>query len=651
MADRRQHVLQLAVLGQRVVDVVRDDDRQAQLVGQARVSATSQSSSGSRWCWSSRTKPASAMRMARRTGPAARTAPAYRSATARAPSRSPDPQPPRELAVAAARQRDQALRVLREQRVGEPRHPLGAGQVRPADQPAQAPIARRVAREQHEVRPALRLADPAQVLLHERRDGRAAGPARAAAGAAGPPAAATRATACRRRRAPMPAAGWAARRRGARAPSTERPAAGRRQPRAGTTIPPGSGDERVEQLHLEPDDGGARLPRRGREPDRAVEALVVGDGERRSGPARRPARRGRRAPRPVEEREVAVAVELGVGPWTSTAPGALGSRVGAAQYRTSVRWSWRNARWSLAAGSGRVRCGRCTAARAVARRSVALLRRCVVGLGACRSRASCPTRSRRTPASSRPEFGPARRRMPASAGRSTATCPGGSSDPAPRQRLRYDLLTTIAFFGIGIERDGDLDTRVARLPGATSAATRSPSSTPPTHHGVRVVPDVPAVRLRAAARHAARSWRDTAAQQRFIAPGDRAHEAAARPTARTSTSSPCPTALGRAFAAFVARFRTALLKRRCRDATLVVALDAGASRDDVIETLAPLVDQLFIMAYDYRTTRSASAGRWRRSMARWLQRPRRPRALPPLRRRRASCILGHARVRLRLAGR
>ena len=36
MADRGQHVLELAALGPGVVDVVRHDDRQPELLGQAR---------------------------------------------------------------------------------------------------------------------------------------------------------------------------------------------------------------------------------------------------------------------------------------------------------------------------------------------------------------------------------------------------------------------------------------------------------------------------------------------------------------------------------------------------------------------------------------------------------------------------------------
>ena len=57
---------------------------------------------------------------------------------------------------------------------------------------------------------------------------------------------------------------------------------------------------------------------------------------------------------------------------------------------------------------------------------------------------------------------------------------------------------------------------------------------------------------------------------------------------------------------FVARFRAAL-KSQMPGATLVIAMPSGAG-GNLIEALAPLVDQLFIMAYDYRTTGSASAG-------------------------------------------
>jgi hypothetical protein len=79
---------------------------------------------------------------------------------------------------------------------------------------------------------------------------------------------------------------------------------------------------------------------------------------------------------------------------------------------------------------------------------------------------------------------------------------------------------------------------------------------------------------------------------------------------------PVPDSLAKPFASFVARFRKAL-DNAIPDATLVVALGAGASGATVAR-LAPLVDQLFIMAYDYRTARSTSAGPVAPLDARWL---------------------------------
>ena len=79
-----------------------------------------------------------------------------------------DEQAARDLALAAAREGDEALRVLLEQRLGEPRHALGPVEIRAGDEPAEAPIADGVARQQHEVRSALPLPDPPQVLLHRR---------------------------------------------------------------------------------------------------------------------------------------------------------------------------------------------------------------------------------------------------------------------------------------------------------------------------------------------------------------------------------------------------------------------------------------------------------------------------------------------------
>ena len=200
------------------------------------------------------------------------------------------PQPSRQLALAAAGQRDQPLRVLRQQRLGEPRDGLRPREVRPRHQPAQAPPARRVPGEQHEVRPALRLADPPVVLLHDRP--MAGQPGAGRAGPGGPPSVDRPAA----RRRPV-AGGRAARRR-----------------LAGTTIPPGSGAAASTSSISIPITGmQPRRLRRGREADRAVQALVVRDGEPGQPELHGPRDEVVRGRGPVEEREVAVTVQLGVG--------------------------------------------------------------------------------------------------------------------------------------------------------------------------------------------------------------------------------------------------------------------------------------------------------------------------------------------------
>ena len=76
-----------------------------------------------------------------------------------------DPETPRDLALAATRERDEALGVGFEQRLGEARYALGPVEIRAGDEAAQAPVARAIPSEQHQARPALALADPAEVLL------------------------------------------------------------------------------------------------------------------------------------------------------------------------------------------------------------------------------------------------------------------------------------------------------------------------------------------------------------------------------------------------------------------------------------------------------------------------------------------------------
>src|SRR5207237_1283218 len=91
-------------------------------------------------------------------------------------------QPARDLAVATTRECDQALAMLGEQVLGEPGDALGPVEIRAGDEPAQASIARRVARQQHEVWATLARPDATEVLLDDRPMTRESRSGRARAG-------------------------------------------------------------------------------------------------------------------------------------------------------------------------------------------------------------------------------------------------------------------------------------------------------------------------------------------------------------------------------------------------------------------------------------------------------------------------------------
>ena len=153
MLDAHQHVLQLAIGRQRVVGVVGDHHRQAQIARQARRSRRP----------ASRRRAGGGAAARRRNRPARTSRPGARAAAA-APSRSPAS---RRRATSPWRQPDSATSpsvFARQQLVREARRALGAGQVRVAGQAAQAAVAGHVARDQHEVRPQLAGAHAAQVL-------------------------------------------------------------------------------------------------------------------------------------------------------------------------------------------------------------------------------------------------------------------------------------------------------------------------------------------------------------------------------------------------------------------------------------------------------------------------------------------------------
>ena len=181
------------------------------------------------------------------------------------------------------------------------------------------------------------------------------------------------------------------------------------------------------------------------------------------------------------------------------------------------------------------------------------------------------------------------------------------------ERLDYRLLSTIAFFGIGIKPDGNLDKR-----GMGYAAFISPSAIAVTNaahaHGVRVVPtfqlfgwhDMRAMRA---------FLRSKEAQKRFIQQAVKL-VAARKADGANLDFEPLPEALAKPFIAFVADFRAAL-RKKVPKSTLVVALEAAPAAS-TIKGLVRHVDQVFMKAYDYRTTGSEQAGPVAPLEGRWM---------------------------------
>ena len=284
MADGGQDVRQLAILGAGVVDVVGDDDREAERLGQRRrlrhepvvvgqemVRQLDEEAARGRAVASPEERRV-AFRDGPRPGPVAR------------------PQATDQLPVAAARQRDETLGVLGEEGLAEPRDGLRAGHVGARHEPAQAPPADLRSGEQDEMRAADPLDDPAQVLLDR--------------------GAMTGQSGMRRPRTGGQALGRVGQRTVARSGRGRSPTTG---PACRDDDPVRIRDGRVEQLDLETDDRVEpdRLGRR-HETDRSVQPGVVRDGQpgqaQLDGPLDEVV--GRR--RTVEEREIRVAVEFGV---------------------------------------------------------------------------------------------------------------------------------------------------------------------------------------------------------------------------------------------------------------------------------------------------------------------------------------------------
>ncbi len=325
MADGDQHVGQLAILGQRVVAVVGDHDRQAQPLGQVRGLGDQEVVVGQEVV----------LQLQEEAGPQADHRRIGLDIAPRDAGRAgpiAGQQTTGDLAMPTARERDQPLDMLGQERLREAGHALGPGQVRSADQPAEAPVAGQVAGQEDEMGATLAIPHAPQLLA-----------ARLAM--------ARRAQAFDRwtdrptlghRDQPRP-------RCSSRLRSDGRGPDGRRirprdrswprspAPTVGHDDAIGIGRSRVEQLDLQADDRSQpRLLGSGHEPDGSVETLMVGhrqaveaqlDGTGDQVLGRRGA---------IEEGEVGVRVELAEGSRDGGHEAPLRMAGGQTDDRTSV---------------------------------------------------------------------------------------------------------------------------------------------------------------------------------------------------------------------------------------------------------------------------------------------------------------------------
>jgi len=179
-------------------------------------------------------------------------------------------------------------------------------------------------------------------------------------------------------------------------------------------------------------------------------------------------------------------------------------------------------------------------------------------------------------------------------------------DSGTVDRLQYELVSTIAFFGLGIKGNGAIDTAwvgYKEYVGDDAAAVTNAAH----DRGVRVVPTFQLFDTATGAPRMSAFLGSVAAQQRFIA------EALDLMAARKADGAGLDfepvralNARGTAYLAFVARFRAAMLAR-FPGATLTNATSAGASKT-VISGLVPIVDRQMLMAYNYRWRGSTITG-------------------------------------------
>jgi spore germination protein YaaH len=176
-------------------------------------------------------------------------------------------------------------------------------------------------------------------------------------------------------------------------------------------------------------------------------------------------------------------------------------------------------------------------------------------------------------------------------------------DSGTVDRIKFELVSTIAIFGLGIKADGSLDTAWAGYKeyiGDDVAAITNAAH----DKGVRVVPTFQLFDSGSLAKM--RTFlASPAAQVRFI--GQALDLMAARQADGANLDfEPMLNDDAPAYLVFVARFRAAM-KARFPSATLVNATSAGAGTT-LVSGLVPLVDRQMIMTYGYRWSGSTVTG-------------------------------------------
>jgi spore germination protein YaaH len=176
-------------------------------------------------------------------------------------------------------------------------------------------------------------------------------------------------------------------------------------------------------------------------------------------------------------------------------------------------------------------------------------------------------------------------------------------DDAIATRLQYDLISTIAFFGLGIKADGNIDTTWR---GYTAYVSDNAVAVTNAAHaaGVRVVPTFQLFDASSLTKMNA-FLNSAVAQDQFIAQALNLMQRRSADGASLDFE-PLPDTIAPAFLAFVARFGTAM-RARFPLAQLTVATSAGAG-PVLTAGLDPLVDLMFVMTYNYNWSGSGIAG-------------------------------------------